>query len=67
LVYQDEIKKATEILNKKFVRMDEQKTGYIPNIELKRAMYNCNLITPKEINIIMRSLKDEMFEYKNFQ
>lgn len=67
LVYQDEIKKANEILQKKFVKIDEQKTGHIPIIELKKSMFHCNLITPKEINIIMRSLKDETFEYKLFQ
>lgn len=30
-------------------------------------MYQSNLITPKEINIIMRSLKEEIFEYETFE
>ena len=29
-------------------------------------MYSCNLLTPKEINIIMRNLQEENFEYKTF-
>jgi hypothetical protein len=29
-------------------------------------MNSVNLLTPKEINIIMRNLKEEIFEYKNF-
>ena len=30
-------------------------------------MSQSNLLTPKEINIIMRSLKDESYEYKTFR
>jgi hypothetical protein len=67
LVYQDEIRKTNEILQKKFIRIDEQKTGHIPIIELKSSLYQSNLITPKEINIIMRSLKEDTFEYKTFE
>lgn len=53
-------------MQKKFNKIDEQKTGFIPNIEFKKCMYQSNLMTPKEINIIMRSLKDDTYEYKNF-
>ncbi len=30
-------------------------------------MYQSNLIAPKEINIIMRSLKEDTFEYATFE
>jgi hypothetical protein len=66
MVYKDEINKTNAILQKKFIRIDENKTGLIPVGELRKAMTQSNLITPKEVNIIMRSLKDEMFEYKTF-
>jgi hypothetical protein len=29
-------------------------------------MQQCNMITPKEINVILRSIKGEAFEYKEF-
>lgn len=29
-------------------------------------MYQCNLMTPKEINVLMRGLKADTVEYKNF-
>lgn len=52
---------------KKFIILDEKKTGFVTPEELKRSMYTSNLLTPKEINIIMRRVKEEPFEYRNFQ
>lgn len=66
LVYQDEINKANDILQKKFVKLDEHKSGRISLTELKASMSQSNLIAPKEINIIMRSIKEQTFEYVTF-
>ena len=66
LVYKDEINKANDILQKKFIRLDEQKSGRISLTELKGSMSQSNLIAPKEINIIMRSIKEQTFEYATF-
>ena len=53
LVYKDEIAKANAILQKKFKRIDENNTGFISTWELRKAMMQTNLITPKEINKMM--------------
>jgi Ca2+-binding EF-hand superfamily protein len=68
LVYQDEIGKCTNILTKKFKSFDEKNTGSISIKDLRRCMQTCALLTPKEVNVIMRSFKESetMFEYKNF-
>lgn len=55
-----------DILLKKFQKMDEQNTGFITPFQLKKAITSCNLLTPKEINVIMRNIKEETFEYATF-
>ena len=42
LVYQDEITKTNEILQKRFQRYDEKNTGLISALQFKKAMYGCN-------------------------
>lgn len=59
LIYQDEIKKTNEILQKKFKQLDEKNTGFISPYSLKKSMFSSNQLTPKEINVIMRSIKGD--------
>lgn len=66
LVFMDEINKTYEILEKKFNQIDEKKEGFIPTSELKKIMTNSNMLNPKEINIILRTIKEKQFEYKLF-
>lgn len=67
MVFKDEIKKANEILQKKFMKVDENKLEYIPYPELKKILHKANLVTTKEINIIIRSQQEEQFDYKKFE
>jgi Ca2+-binding EF-hand superfamily protein len=46
--------------------LDEKTTGTITTFQLKKAMSQSNLFSPKEINVIMRSIKGDNFEYKEF-
>lgn len=66
-VYWNEIVKADEVLQKKFLRFDDQKTGKVPRAVLRKAMTTTNFFTPKEINIIMRKMSDEEFVYEGFK
>ena len=54
---------------KKFKTIDEKQTGVVTIHQLRKAMSNCAMLTPKEQNIIMRSFKQEQthFEYKTFE
>jgi len=69
LIYQDEIKKTANIILRMFKSVDEKQTGHISIKDLGKCMNNTSLLTPKEVNIIMRSFKAEeiLFEYKNFE
>lgn len=53
---------------RKFRIHDEKNTGIISLHKLRVAMTHCALLTPKEINLIMRSFKSDQttFEYKEF-
>jgi Ca2+-binding EF-hand superfamily protein len=66
-IYWDEIQKSNEIFQKKFKKLDHGKDGYITLFQLKKALFQCNMITPKEFNMIIRSIKTDLFEYKTFQ
>jgi hypothetical protein len=59
LIYQDEISKCVSIMNRKFRAHDEKNTGLISLHKLRNAMTHCALLTPKEINLIMRSFKPD--------
>lgn len=68
MIYQDEIGKCVSIMNRKFRAHDEKNTGIVTLHKLRIAMTHCALLTPKEINLIMRSFRPEQtaFEYKEF-
>ncbi len=53
---------------RKFRINDEKNTGIVSLHKLRVAMTHCALLTPKEINLIMRSFKSDQktFEYKEF-
>ena len=55
-------------MNMKFRAYDEKNTGILSLQRLRIAMAHCALLTPKEINLIMRSFKADQttFEYKEF-
>lgn len=55
-------------MNRKFRAHDEKNTGLISLHKLRVAMTHCALLTPKEINLIMRTFKPDqtVFEYKDF-
>jgi len=55
-------------MNRKFRFFDEKNTGIVTLQKLRLAMTHCALLTPKEINLIMRAFKPDQtqFEYKEF-
>ena len=46
--------------------MDEKTTGFITAVQLKKAMVQSNQLTPKEINVLLRNIKEDAFEYGKF-
>ena len=66
LIYQDEIKLTSSIMSKSFLELDEKKTGFIQYEQLKKLILKANLFSPKEINMILRNMKSDIFEYKTF-
>lgn len=65
-IYIDEIKKSDEILQKKFKIVDEEETGKISIKDLKKCLRETCLLTPKEINGLIRSIHDKVFKYDEF-
>jgi hypothetical protein len=43
--------------------MDEKKTGVVSYDQLKATIMQANLFSPKEINMILRNMKTDTFEY----
>jgi Ca2+-binding EF-hand superfamily protein len=68
LIYHDEIVKCGAVMLRKFKILDEKNTGFISIKDFKACMHSCALLTPKEINVIIRSFKtgETQFEYKHF-
>jgi predicted metal-dependent hydrolase len=68
LVYWDEINKTYSIILRKFKAIDEKNTGFIPLKDFRSIIGSCAMLTPKEINVILRSFKqtETTFEYKEF-
>ena len=66
-VYIHEIKKAREVLETEFIKVDLKKEGLITIYQLKKILNKTNLVTPKEVNAIIRNIKSDPYEYKNFQ
>jgi Ca2+-binding EF-hand superfamily protein len=56
-------------MKKKYLQLDEKLTGKITIADFKAAMSCCALLTPKEVNVIIRGIKPEQthFEYKHFE
>ena len=65
-LYIDEIKRAWEILEKKFKKQDIKEEGKITLYQLKKVLKGSNLVTPKEVNALVRSCKSDLYEYGNF-
>jgi|LauGreDrversion4_2_1035121.scaffolds.fasta_scaffold735773_1 Ca2+-binding EF-hand superfamily protein len=59
LIYADEIAKTTTVMNRRFKFIDEKNTGHITIKQLRDSMGQCALLTPKEINLIIRSIKPD--------
>jgi len=59
LVYHDEIVKCGSVMKKKFLQHDEKNTGFISINQFKSAMSCCALLTPKEVNVIIRGIKPQ--------
>ena len=68
LVFAEENAKCTSIMMKRFKQIDEKNTGHIQIKHLREAMCSCALLTPKEVNLIIRSINPEQktYEYKEF-
>ena len=66
-VYIHEIKKTREVLETEFIKVDLKKEGQITIYQLKKILNKTNLVTPKEVNAIIRNIKSDPYEYKNFQ
>lgn len=54
-VYYPEIKKAWEILEKEFKKQDIHDKGTVTIYQLKKVLKRSNLVTPKEINALVRN------------
>ena len=57
MIQNDEVVKCGVVMRRKFRYLDEKNTGFITLNEFRAAMNSCNLLTPKEINVIIRSFK----------
>ena len=67
-VYYPEIKKAWEILEKEFKKQDFQDKGVVTMFQLKKVLRKSNLVTPKEINALVRNCEVDEYEYSlNFK
>lgn len=62
-VYYPEIKKAWEILEKDFKKQDIHENGKITIYQLKKVLKSSNLVTPKEINALVRNCSVDEYEY----
>jgi Ca2+-binding EF-hand superfamily protein len=59
LIYADEIAKTVTVMNKRFKMIDEKSTGQVTIKQLRDSMGQCALLTPKEVNLIIRSMKPD--------
>lgn len=66
LIYQDEIKLLQTILQKKFLEIDEKKEGVITSDQFRSVILGTNLFNPKEVNVILRNITSDTFEYETF-
>lgn len=67
-VYYPEIKKAWEILEKEFKKQDINDKGIVTMFQLKKVMRKSNMVTPKEINALVRNCEVDEYEYEvNFK
>jgi len=67
LIYWDEITKCNEILQKRFTFTDKEKTGKISISDFRKIISTNNMLTFKEINVIIRNLRTQTeFEYALF-
>ena len=57
MIYSDEIAKCGAIMLRRFKTIDEKNTGFVTLKDLRDAMNGCAMLTPKEINIILRGFK----------
>ena len=67
IIYTEEIRKTFEILQKDFNSADIKKEGFVTLYQLKKILNKTNLITPKEVNALIRNIKTDPYEYKNLQ
>jgi calmodulin len=65
-IYYPEINKAWEILEKEFKKQDIQNDGNVTIFQLKKVLKSTNLVTPKELNALVRNCQVDSYEYKNF-
>ena len=65
-VYMSEVLKANEIIQKRFKKIDTEEKGEITVFQLKKVLRSSNLLTPKEINSIVRNVKEDTFKYEEF-
>lgn len=66
-VYYREISKAWEILEKEFKKLDIHEEGKVTLFQLKKVLKTSNMITPKELNALVRNCPTDSYEYKNFK
>ena len=63
----EEINNADALLQRKFVKMDNEVTGKVNLQQLKKAFLNVSVVTQLEMNIFLhRCRKNNGYEYKNF-
>jgi len=66
-VYYPEINKAWEILEKEFKKQDIHQDGKVTLFQLKKVLRKSNLVTPKELNAIVRNCDLDTYEYSFFK
>lgn len=71
LIFENEIRKANTILQRRFSKHDKEATGKITFSDCQKAFHATSWLTPKEVNLLLRSYQmkygyDEI-EYADFE
>ena len=66
VIFSDEIKRTSNLLNYKFRKVDYAKNGRVSLEAFKHIIRETRFLTPKEKNLIIRLQSADTIEYRNF-
>ena len=66
IIYNDEIKRTTTLLNYKFRKADAAKNGRVSLAAFKRIIRETRFLTPKEKNLLIRLQTEDTIVYSQF-